>query len=105
MFFYGNENDSLAKRLYLARNIDFNESMGSGNIVADYWHDQIFDYYHTHGLTFGLRGFDNMDVIIGKNTGDGELSYCDEGKEVFRYNFSLNDFYKVVEETYSKNFY
>lgn len=101
IFFYGNEINSLSQRINEARNIDFNEELDD-NKVFDYWHKQIYDYYKTHGLTFALRGFNNLDVIIGKNQGHGEFSCYEDGKELFRYDFDFNDFYREVESKYQE---
>jgi hypothetical protein len=96
LFFYGNEIKSLAKRMYDARNLEFNTNQGELNIVSDYWHEKIYEYYECHGLTFGLRGFNNLDVIIGKNSGKGEFSCVKEGIELFCYSFDLEEFYAEV---------
>jgi hypothetical protein len=97
LFFYGSETNSLAKRLNFARNIEFNEELSEDNLVSDYWHEQIFEYYKKHGLVFGLRGFNNQNLIIGKNLKKGELSCYEDGMETLRFQFDLNDFFNEVE--------
>lgn len=101
-FFFGNENISLAQRLYCAREIEFNDELAEDNIVSDYWHEQIFEYYKNHGLVYGLRGFNNKNIILGKNQGHGEFSCYEDGKELFRYDFDFNEFYRVVESKYQE---
>lgn len=101
LFFFGNENNSLAIRLDSAREIEFNLDLDE-NVVFDQWHGHIFEYYKYHGLTFGLRGFDNKDIIIGKNLNTGEFSCCEDGKEIFRYEFHLDEFYREVELKYQE---
>jgi hypothetical protein len=76
--------------------------LAEDNYVSDYWHEQIFEYYKHHGLTFGLRGFDNMNIIIGKNLGKGEFSCYEDDKELFRYQFDLDEFYRKVELKYQE---
>lgn len=101
LFFFGNETNSLASRLDRAREIEFNLDMDE-NVVFDQWHGHIFEYYKYHGLTFGLRGFDNKDIIIGKNMKAGEFSCCEAGKDLFRFKFDLNEFYNEVEIKYQE---
>ena len=101
LFFFGNENCSLAQRMRIAREIEFNDELDD-NIVFDYWHGQIFEYYKSHGLTFALRGFDNLDIIIGKNLKQGEFSCYKDGKELLRYKFDLDAFFHEVEIRYKE---
>ena len=97
-FFYGNEKDSISKRLFDARNVDFFVSEDYINEVMDNWGDSVYDYYSTHSLRKALRGEKNEDYIIGMNNKNGELSmYDDEKGAEFKYMFDLDLFYEKIK--------
>ncbi len=58
--------------------------------------DEMFKYRQSHGVRFGLRGTDVIEVYLGKNDGVHEISFYDKN-ESWRYELDLTSFYDGVE--------
>lgn len=98
-FFYGNPPDSLSKRIYLARELDFYYTEINEDEIVDYWHDKIHQYYKSHGVVFGLRGEKVKPYIIGLNGEHGEISLYDPDNNIdFSYKFDLNIFFENISK-------
>ncbi len=97
-FFFGNPPDSLSKRIYLARQLDFFTNGIDDNKVFNLWHSKIFEYYESHCVVFGLRGEIANPYIIGLNGEYGEISYYNPDKSIdFKYEFDLYNLFESLE--------
>lgn len=83
-----NDNYSIAEKIYLF--YDMKKEIDEEIL------NKMFEYRQSHGIRFGLRGTNVVEVYLGKNNSAYEISFYEKNK-FWKYEFDPISFYENVE--------